>query len=105
VLRVQDDVFRLKSLKIIPDPILRVPTELSQLTRGPSELVQHFYRGSSHRRKSAACPTFDMVWLNRSPVPVGRRGGGGNFLVQMISPCPPRVEGGGGQHPLIRSYN
>ncbi len=32
------------------------------------------YRGNSHRRKSAACPKFDMVWLHRSPIPVGRRG-------------------------------
>jgi hypothetical protein len=27
-----------------------------------------------HRRKSAACPKFDMVWLYGSPIPVGRRG-------------------------------
>ena len=33
----------------------------------PLELVQH-------RRKSAACPKFDMVWLNRSPILVMRRG-------------------------------
>ncbi len=50
----------------------------NELTRGPPELVQHFhtfiYRGSSHRRKSAACPKFDMVWLYRSPIPVGWRG-------------------------------
>ncbi len=32
------------------------------------------YMRSSHRRKSAACPKFDMVWLHRSPIPVGRRG-------------------------------
>jgi hypothetical protein len=51
-------------------------TQSNELTRGPSELVQHFrlYRGSSHRRKSAVCPKFDMVWLYRSPIPVGRRG-------------------------------
>ncbi len=46
-----------------------------ELSRGPlnyfSPLV---YRGSSHRRKSAACAKFDMVWLNLSPIPVGRRG-------------------------------
>ncbi len=47
----------------------------NELTRGPPELVQHFvYRGSSHRRKSAACPKFEMVWLYRSIIPVGRRG-------------------------------
>ncbi len=32
------------------------------------------YRGSSNRRKSAACPKFDMVWLHPSHIPVGRRG-------------------------------
>jgi hypothetical protein len=31
------------------------------------------YRGSSHRRKSAACPKFYIVWLNLSHIPVGRR--------------------------------
>ncbi len=47
----------------------------NELTRGPPELVQHFaYRGNSHRRESAACPKFDMVWLYHSPIPVGRRG-------------------------------
>jgi hypothetical protein len=44
-----------------------------ELPTGPPELVQHIYRGSSQRRKSAACPKFDMVWLYRSPIPVGRR--------------------------------
>ncbi len=37
-------------------------------------LITFVYRGSSHRRKSAACPKLDMVWLNLSPIPVGRRG-------------------------------
>ncbi len=48
----------------------------NELTRGPppSEFSTFVYRGSSHRRKSAACPKFDMVWLYRSPLPVGRRG-------------------------------
>ncbi len=46
----------------------------TELTRGRPELVHHFQRGSSHRRKNAACPKCDMVWLNRSPIPVGRRG-------------------------------
>jgi hypothetical protein len=32
------------------------------------------YRGSSLGRKSAACPKFDMGWLNLSPIPVGKRG-------------------------------
>ncbi len=29
-------------------------------------------RGISHWRKRAACPKFDMDWLHRSPIPVGR---------------------------------
>ncbi len=43
-----------------------------------------------------------MVWLNRSPIPVGRRGG--NFLVQMISTRLPSRRGRvGGRHPVV--YN
>jgi hypothetical protein len=42
---------------------------------------------------------FDMVWLYRSPIPVGRRG---YLLVQMISTCLRYAEGGGGdQHPVV----
>jgi hypothetical protein len=65
------------------------------------ELVQHF-RGSSHRHKSVACPKFDMVWLYRSPIPVGG-GGGGDFLGQIISTASPCVEKGEGMgvHPVI----
>jgi hypothetical protein len=60
----------------------------NELTKGPHELVQHFrLQGSSHRRKSAACPKFDMVWQYRSRIPVGRSEEGGNFLVQMIFTC------------------
>jgi hypothetical protein len=59
----------------------------NELTRGPPNLICTFvYRGSSHRRKSAACPNCDMVWLHHSPIPVERRGLK-NFLVQMISIC------------------
>jgi hypothetical protein len=37
-------------------------------------LIQHFaYRRSSRRRKGAARHIIDMVWLYRSPIPVGRR--------------------------------
>ncbi len=32
------------------------------------------YWGNLHRRKSAASPKFDMVWIHRSPIQVGRRG-------------------------------
>jgi hypothetical protein len=53
---------------------LRVPG--TELARGPPLVSSalSFIGGSSHRRKSAACPKFDLVWLNRSPIPVGRRG-------------------------------
>jgi hypothetical protein len=45
-----------------------------------------------------ACPKFDLVWLNHSPIPLGRMGG--NFLVQMISTCLPSRRGrrGGDRH-------
>ncbi len=46
-------------------------------------------RGSSHRRKSAACPKFDMVWQGISRL--SQWGEGGNFLVQMIFTCRPYV--------------
>jgi hypothetical protein len=45
-------------------PICQVKSQSNELSRGPPELVQHFrllYMGSSHRRKSAECPKFDMV--------------------------------------------
>ncbi len=54
----------------------------NKLTRGTTELVQHFRL--SYRRKSAAWHKFDMVWLYRSPIPMGRRG---ILLVQLISTC------------------
>ncbi len=39
---------------------------------GSTKLVQHSaYRGSSNRRKGAASHIFVMVWLYRSPIPVG----------------------------------
>ncbi len=68
---------------------------------GPCEA----YRGSSHRRKGPARYVIEMVWLYRSPIPVGRKGG--NLLVQMIFPASakPKVGGtgrggGGGPHPV-----
>ncbi len=33
-----------------------VKAQSKEVTRGPPELVQHFHRGSSHRRSGAACP-------------------------------------------------
>ncbi len=60
--------------KSISMNIRQIP-QSTELTSGPPELVPHFVsRASSHWRKSASCPKFDMVWLNRSPIPVG--GGG-----------------------------
>jgi hypothetical protein len=44
--------------------MIGIGAQSTELTRGPPELVQHF----------AAFPKFDMVWLYRSPIPVGRRG-------------------------------
>jgi hypothetical protein len=43
-------------------------------TRSKKSLDTVPLKGSSHRRKSATCPTFVMVCLNRWPIPVGRRG-------------------------------
>ncbi len=43
--------------------------------RGPTDLVQHCaYWRSSHRRKGAARHIIGMVWLYRSPIPVGKGG-------------------------------
>ncbi len=41
-----------------------------------------------------------MIWLYRSPIPVGRTGG--NFLVQIISTCLPSRRGRWGRHPVGR---
>ncbi len=43
--------------------------------------VQHFaYRRSSHRRTGAARQILGMVWLYRSPIPLGGWGGGGGIF-------------------------
>jgi hypothetical protein len=62
-------------------------TQNKEITRGPPELVQHLvYKGSLHRRRSAACPKTDMVGLAKSlAYPSGEEGC--NFLVQMIFTC------------------
>ncbi len=52
--------------------------EYTDLTRRHPEFIGEVHVG-------------DMVWLNRLPIPVG--GGGGNFLVQMISTCLPSRTG------------
>jgi hypothetical protein len=67
----------------------------NELTRGTTELVQHFrYRGSSLRRKNAAWHKSEMFWLslfysfNRfRPAPAALRGGGGQHPVVLISHC------------------
>ncbi len=76
--------------------------QVIELTRGPPEVVQHFrYRGSSHRRKSAVCPKFDMVWPNRSPIPVGRRGVISLFKWFLPVFATRRGRGEGGRHPVV----
>ncbi len=80
-----------------------------ELSRGPLKLFQHFrlYRGSSHWRKSAACPKFDMVWLNLPPIPVGRRGVNDFYLSWLhieegveSAPCGSSRGGGGGRQQI-----
>ncbi len=51
------------------------------------------YSRSSHRRKGAARPTIDMVWLYRSLTPVGRRGV--FYLFKRFLPASRRLEEGG----------
>jgi hypothetical protein len=54
-------------------------------------------KGSSYRRKIAACPKFDVVWLNCSP---RRRGVISSFKLFLTAfPCV--EQGGGGRHPVV----
>jgi hypothetical protein len=69
----------------------RVPPQSTELTRDPPPRTRVI---SAHRRKSAACPKFDMIWLNPLPIPAGKEEG--NFLVHMISTCLPSRRGRGG---------
>ncbi len=70
----------------------------NELYRAPTEFVKHSaYRGSSHRRKGATCQIIAMVWLCRSPVPVGRKGV--IFLFLVLALVAPRG-GGWGQLPV-----
>jgi hypothetical protein len=65
------------------------------LLEGPqSYFITFVIAGSLHRRKSAACPKFHMVWLYRLPIPVGRRGGG--VISSFFSPCLHTRRGKGG---------
>ncbi len=69
--------------------------------RGPTELVQHFAcRVSSHRRKGAARQfKIGMVWLYRSPFPLGIRGV--FLLFKWFLPAFVAPKGGvGSQHPV-----
>jgi hypothetical protein len=65
-----------------------------------SYIAQHFcFRGSSHRRKSAACPKFDMVWFYPSSIPVGRRDVISSF--KLFLPAFATRRGRGVRHPVI----
>ncbi len=62
-------------------------------------LVQHFaYRGSSHRRKSAARRIIDMAWLYIARLSHGVGEEDGVLLVQMISTY---LRKEGSQHPVV----
>ncbi len=54
------------------------------------------YRGSSYRQKCAGCPTFDMVWLYRSHIPLGRRGVISSFIIFLPGFAKRRGRRGGG---------
>ncbi len=82
-------------------PLLRCNARVMNKQEGPLSLFSIFVsRGSSHRRKSAACPKFDMVWLYHSPIPVGWRGVIYSF--KWFLPALTGLEDGGGegQHPV-----
>ncbi len=67
---------RVSTLTIVEvDSEDQVTASSNDFYKGPTELVQHSaYRGSSLRRKGNASHLIDMVWLYRSPIPVGRKG-------------------------------
>ncbi len=67
---------------------------LNKLLRPPElrSLALSFIGGFT-RRKSAAFPKFDMVWLNGSLLPLGIRGVISSF--KWFLPAFPRVKGGG----------
>ena len=57
----------------------------NDLYRGPTELVQHFANRGIHIGARALLEIFiDMLWLNRSPFPVGR---GGDFTCSNDLTC------------------
>jgi hypothetical protein len=57
------------------------------------------YRGSSHRRKGATCQIIDMVWLYRSPMPVGMKRVFYLFIWRLV-PAFVAPRGRGGQLPV-----
>ncbi len=99
-IRIHNNALSLSSLSAIGTGC-GLLAQCKELTRGPPELVQHFRLwGSSHRRNSAACPKYDMVWLHRSPISVGRRGV--IFSFKWFLPALLHVEEGGGvRHPVV----
>ncbi len=61
-------------------------TQCNDWYGGPTELVQHFvYRGSSYGARACFRHIIALVWLYRSPIPLGRRGV--ILLVQWLSTC------------------
>ncbi len=70
-------------------------SQSTEITRGPPELVQHFRLwGSSHRRKSAACPKLVNLtwfgWIAGLPYPSGEeRGGVGTLWLYSKNRFPP----------------
>ncbi len=69
-----------------------------------TEFVQNFRLQGEftvHRRLSAAWHKFDMAWLNRLLIPVGRRGYIYSF--KWFLPAFAALRGGGGQHPVAVS--
>ncbi len=75
--------------------------QITEFTREgpPSQFSTLVYRGSSHQRKSGACPKFGLAESLAYP----SRDKWDNFLVQTISTCLPlrRGWGGGGRHPVV----
>ncbi len=98
--RIFNSLIKRSKLKVV----LQILRNGSELTRWLPELVHTFvYRGSSHRRKSAACPKFDMVWLYLSPIPVGRRWVISSFK-WFLPAFATRRGGEEGRHPVNRIH-
>ncbi len=73
-----------------------------ELTRGPPELVPNFrFKSFYFHIAATALHVLNSIWFG-GIARLSHWGGGGNFLVQMISTCLPssRGMGGGGRHPV-----